>query len=286
VWDDNLNFDVFSSWFAQAQTSTPDAPSLSLGEQDEAHQRLARPSPRTRLDIALVVDVTGSMSDELAYLQVEFAALADEIAAAWPDTEPRWSLVLYRDRGDAFVTRTIDFTTATAVRHELACARAEGGGDTPEAVAAALDATVGLSWRRDPDVARLAFWLADAPHHRTETQAVTDSLRQAAALDVHLYPVASSGTDGLTELLLRSAAQLTGGRYLFLTDDSGVGGSHAEPSIPCYFVTLLNDAVLRMVDIEMSGAWREPDGAQILRTGGDPQDGRCVLPDGREVAIF
>ena len=50
---------------------------------------------------------------------------------------------------------------------------------------------------------------------------------------------------------MRSAAQLTGGRYLFLTDDSGVGGEHKEPNIPCYFVTRLDHAILRMVDIEM-----------------------------------
>lgn len=72
---------------------------------------------------------------------------------------------------------------------------------------------------------------------------------------------------------MRATAQLTGGRYLFLTDDSGVGGSHLEPSIPCYFVTRLNDAMLRMVDIEMSGEYREPDPATILRTGGDPRAG-------------
>ncbi len=62
-------------------------------------------------------------------------------------------------------------------------------------------------------------------------------MRAARSLDVHIYPVASSGVDELTELTMRSAAQLTGGRYLFLTDDSGVGGAHMEPSIPCYFVT-------------------------------------------------
>ena len=34
-----------------------------------------------------------------------------------------------------------------------------------------------------------------------------------------------------------------------------------------------------MVDIEMSGIYREPEAADILRTGGDPQHGTCQLDD-------
>jgi hypothetical protein len=98
--------------------------------------------------------------------------------------------------------------------------------------------------------------------------------------------VASSGVDELTELTMRSAAQLTGGRYLFLTDDSGVGGEHKEPSIPCYFVTQLDAAILRMVDIEMTGVYREPTAAELVRAGGDPQEGACELQSGQTVFVF
>ena len=103
---------------------------------------------------------------------------------------------------------------------------------------------------------------------------------------MHIYPVASSGIDRPTELLMRSSAQLTGGRYMFLTDDSGIGGAHLEPSVPCYFVTKLTSAMVRMIDIEMSGEYVEPDEDEIIRKGGDPQDGACMLESGDEVAIF
>ena len=103
---------------------------------------------------------------------------------------------------------------------------------------------------------------------------------------MHIYPVASSGIDTFTEATMRASAQLTGGRYLFLTDDSGVGGEHLEPTLPCYFVTLLSDALLRMVDIELSGVYVEPDADQIIRTGGDPSGGICTLDGGEEVRIF
>ena len=39
-------------------------------------------------------------------------------------------------------------------------------------------------------------------------------------------------------------AALTQSRYLFLTDDSGIGNPHAAPAIDCYLVTRL-DALLR-----------------------------------------
>jgi hypothetical protein len=100
-----------------------------------------------------------------------------------------------------------------------------------------------------------------------------------------VYPVASSGIDEFTELTMRTSAQLTGGRYLFLTNDSGIGGNHKEPSIPCYFVTRLDHAILRMVKIEMSGAYSEPTSEQIIRTGGNPQDGACQLESG-ELQVF
>lgn len=98
-----------------------------------------------------------------------------------------------------------------------------------------------------------------------------------ASQGIHLYPVAPSGVDELTEHTMRSAAQLTGGRCLFFADDSGVKAEHKEPSIPCYFVTQLDDATLRMLDIEMSSSYFSPDPGNLIRTGGDPQEGECTL---------
>jgi hypothetical protein len=162
---------------------------------------------------------------------------------------------------------------------------ASGGGDYPEAADRGVEAAVNLSWRTD-DTARLLFWVADAPHHAGTEQLLVDAVRRAAQNDVHIYPVAASGTSPLAEYSRRSAAQLTLGRYLFLTDDSGIGNPHAEPTIPCYFVTRLDDAVLRMVDIEMSGVYHEPAPEEIIRTGGDPEDGTCELTNGDEAIVF
>jgi hypothetical protein len=289
AWDDNLNYERFTSFEAEVrqQRSWGVLP-FTAADFELAHVffKEARPK-RAKLDVALVVDTTGSMGDEISYLQKEFIALSSAIEAAYPDAEQRWALVVYKDRGDVYVTRWFDFRAEPEVfREKLAEQSAGGGGDFPEAPEAAFEVMNQFAWRTADDVARLAFWVADAPHHDDKAEALAAALRTAQGLGVHVYPVASSGIDDFTELTMRSAAQLTGGRYLFLTNDSGLGGNHKEPSIPCYFVTSLRDAITRMVDIELSGVYREPEPGQILRTGGNPEDGACKLASGSTLTVF
>jgi hypothetical protein len=289
AWDDNLNYGYFSAYrqsMAESQTSGL----LPIGEEefDAAHEAFApAPGKKDRLDIALVIDTTGSMGDEIQYLKVEFMTIASTIAASHPNSEQRWSLVVYRDFDDDYVVRSFDFeSTLTTFRNNLGAQSAQGGGDFPEAPDRALSALTELGWRDDDATARLAFWVADAPNHPDRAESMATAIRDVASLGIHVYPVASSGIDELTELTMRSTAELTGGRYLFLTDDSGVGGAHKEPTLPCYFVTKLDAAIVRMVDIELSGKYREPSPEEIIRTGGNPKSGACSLGSGDSVFVF
>jgi hypothetical protein len=85
---------------------------------------------------------------------------------------------------------------------------------------------------------------------------------------------------------MRAAAQLTGGRYLFLTDDSHVGFVHAEPHIPCYSVTRLDHAVVRMIETELTGRRIASEPEQILRRAGAPNvDGTCTVGEMQVVAF-
>jgi hypothetical protein len=241
--------------------------------------------PKSTLDISLVIDTTGSMGDEIAYLQREFTALSTSISTKFPNSTQRWSLVVYKDKTDPYIVRWYDFrSNANEFKAKLSEQSASGGGDFPEAPDQAFGIAHRLSWRTDANVAKLIFWVADAPHHTSNTTAFANVLRATRDKGIHVYPVASSGIDESTELTMRSAAQITGGKYLFLTNDSGVGGAHKEPSIPCYFVTKLDQAILRMVDIELSGKYREPAANEILRTGGNPQNGACTLLTGQALA--
>lgn len=289
AWDDNRNFDFFLE-YVQGLRQDGLAGMLDFSDDDfsTAHDFFSMaPGPRQTLDVSLVIDTTGSMTDEIRYLQTEFIAITDTIEGQYPNSEQRWSLVVYRDEGDAYVVNSFDFESdPEAFRQHLAAQSADGGGDFPEAPDAGLAEAAKLDWRDDGDTARLAFWVADAPHHNQNAPAMVDAIEGLGNLDVHIYPVASSGVDELTEVTMRSAAQLTGGRYLFLTDDSGVGGAHKEPTIPCYFVTKLDSAIVRMIDIELSGEYREPAADEIIREGGDPQDRACELDSGETVEAY
>ncbi len=240
----------------------------------------------TALDLAFVIDTTGSMGDELGYVQSELDHIVGGIATQFPGIAQRWALVAYRDLGDEYVVLSFDFTTDLAsFRANLAARRALNGGDTPEAVDQALAATTQLGWR-DGATARVAFWIADAPHHVGLENKVVSALGAAVAKGIHVYPVAASGIDDLAEFTMRTAAEVTGGRYLFLTNDSGIGGSHAEPHIPCYYVTTLESAMRRMVATEVMGVYMPPAASDILRTGGDPQNQQCTLSSGEPVTAW
>jgi hypothetical protein len=281
AWDDNRNFSFFTSYLQsnQGQGDYGLVP-ITSNEVEAAHAVLA-PGAKSTLDVSLVIDTTGSMGDEIAYLQSEFNELISVIQAKHPYAQQHWSLVLYKDVVDVYIARWYDFRTNPGdLQAKLLEASAGGGGDEPESPEVAIDVANRLSWRQDDATARVMFWVTDAPHHPEKAQQMADVLRASRDRKIHIYPVAASGASPAAEAVMRSAAQLTGGRYVFLTDDSGVGNAHEIPHIPCYYVTKLGQAILRMVDIEYTGVYHEPDPSEILRTGGSPTNGVCSIPTG------
>ena len=248
-----------------------------LGEDRTVRVRLPiRVAERPRaLDLAFVIDVTGSMGDELRYLTDEFESIVERVERRYPGVDLRFGLVAYRDRGDAFVVRRHDFTrSAREMRQRLAALRADGGGDYPEAMDEALEAALDLDWRTGT-AARVAFVVADAPPHPERTARALDAVREARARGLRLYPVAASGVADEAEYVLRATAVLTQARYTFLTDDSGVGLPHAEPKVACYEVTPLDNLLVRVVASELEGRRVEASADEVLRTVGDPDRGVC-----------
>jgi hypothetical protein len=286
AWDDNLDFDLFLPYLQSTATLEGVVPLTEQEARDaNATWSLSR-APHLKLDVSLIVDTTGSMGDEITYLNAEFLNIHAAIEAQYPGAEQRWSLVAYKDTCDPVLVEWYDFRSdATDFVARLKTQTASGGGDYPESPEQALDVASKLAWRGD-DTAKLAFWVSDAPHHPQNAGAMATAIRALRGRGVHLYPVAASGADELTMRSMRQGAQYTGGRFLFLTDDSGVGGSHATPTVPCFFVTKLDAAIRRMVDVEMTGTYREPTASELLRTGGDPTSGRCTLSDGQTAVVF
>ena len=201
----------------------------------------------SKLDLMFMVDATGSMGDELAYIKEELADVVSRVEEA-TGCAVRTSVNFYRDTQDEYIVRYFDFKTVEQSLQDIAPQTAEGGGDYPEAVHTALDNAVnGHVW--DEDAVKLCFLVLDAPpHDEADVKAqLRTLLPEAAAQGIRVIPVVSSGADGTTEYLCRTFALLTGGTYVFLTDDSGVGGEHLEPTVGAYTVEPLNDCLVRII---------------------------------------
>ena len=207
-------------------------------------------APVKALDLMAVIDTTGSMGDELRYLQAELIDVVKTVAKQNGNLAPRVSVNFYRDERDEYVVRPFPFTTdLAAVENQLAAQTADGGGDTPEAVEQALrDAVSGHAWRED--AVKVMLLVLDAPPHQTDAigKVLKSELDAAAAQGIRIIPVAASGVDKPTECLLRAMAAQTGGEYVFLTDSSGVGDAHIEPTIGEYEEKKLNDLLVELIN--------------------------------------
>jgi len=228
------------------------------------------------LDLAFVIDTTGSMGDELQYIQAEVRDIASRVAADHPDVSIHYGLVVYRDTVDPYVTRAFPFTDNIDTFHQnLAAQSADGGGDYPEAAEVGMQDAMQLAWR-DGNVARVLFHIADAPPHDNAYGAFLEQVGIARASNIRIYPVGASGVGVDAEYLMRLAAMTTAARYLFLTDDSGIGNTHEIPHIPCYQVEHLNDLMVRMIASELEGHYLQADPADVIRTVGTFRgDGVC-----------
>ena len=206
-------------------------------------------NPEITLDLMLMVDTTGSMGDELEYLKAELGDVVTR-AAQGSNVTVRTSVNFYRDTTDDYIVRYYDFRDSVDEAVALLAQQsANGGGDYPEAVHTAMEnAITGHAWSESS--VKLLFFVFDAPPHAEQDvmKSLNDSIAKAAEMGIRIIPVASSGVDDTCQLLFRSYAALTGGTYTYLTNHSGIGGSHATPELPEEpDVEHLNDMMVRII---------------------------------------
>ncbi|MFN0032220.1 MAG: T9SS type A sorting domain-containing protein [Flavobacteriales bacterium] len=207
------------------------------------------------VDICFTVDATGSMGDEIAYLQAELVDVITKIKTKHKDIALNLGSVFYRDHGDTYVTQNTPFTASVeTVNNYIAMQYADGGGDGPEAVDDALQASLNdMKWQGEAR-ARILFMILDAPPHNEphNLQKMMQCATDAAAKGVRIVPLVASGggydVDKSLEYLMRCMALCTNGTYAFLTNHSGIGGNHTEPSTDSYDVETLNNLLLRVID--------------------------------------
>ncbi len=227
---------------------------------------------QTPIDLMFVVDTTGSMGDELGFLQTELSDIINSVTLQ--QSTIQIGFVFYRDNGDVYTVRSHEFSAdLNSVQSALNQESANGGGDYPEAMDQALWAAVNANWRSDSR--KVLFLIADAPPHGDRMRATWNAAEQARLKNIHIVPVAASGVAEDAEYIMRSTAALTNGRHLFLTDDSGFGSPHNEPDIECYIVTSLQLAMTNALNSLVTGGHFEPSANEIIRQVGNYNNGVC-----------
>ncbi len=249
-----------------------------LGSPKEAaaginrHRIAAECNAPRNVDIVWAVDATGSMGDEIEYLKTELLDVIGRAKALNGDLSFRMGTTFYRDEGDEYITKSSGLSydiskTVDFIRQQ----RAGGGGDMPEAVHSALEEAIFNQKWSDRAIARICFLVLDAsPHQTPEVNAsLHRCIREAARRGIRVVPVAASGIQKDTEFLMKFFGLATNGTYVFLTDHSGIGGKHLEPTTDEYKVETLNDLLVRLIG-EYT-AIETCEGKSAIRFEGDDQ---------------
>lgn len=221
-----------------------------------------QPAPvRARLDLLFLIDATGSMADEIDKLKATLRAITAEVANLPTRPDICLGLVAYRDRGDAFLLRSHDFSNDVGdfLQQALYPLQAAGGGDYPEAMNDALhEAVHGLGWRGS-GTTRMVILLADAPPHLDYgAPHYDDDMLAALGKGIKVFSVGASGLDRQGEFIQRQIAQYTGGKFVFLTyadarrpGSSGPGRETAH-DVRNYSVDTLDRLIVRLVAEELA----------------------------------
>ena len=200
------------------------------------------------VDIAVMVDATGSMSDEIDFLKIELENVLRNTFAQYPDLDLHAGSVFYRDKTDEYTVRHIDFQTdLVKVLNFIKLQRAAAGGDVPEAVDLALGSALdSLHWSPSAR-SRILFIVTDAPPHDESKEKIFQLIQKAAAKGVRIVPVICTGADRSTEFIMRSMALATNGTYVFLTDDDGSASLHTKITTGFFNVEFLNSLLERII---------------------------------------
>jgi len=185
--------------------------------------KVVPPIGAKRVEVVFVLDTTGSMGGLIAAAKEKIWSIASTLAQAQQAPEISMGLVAYRDRGDAYVTQVVDLNKdLDSMYAKLMEFRADGGGDGPEAVNAALDDAINkLSWSQDSNTYKVVFLVGDAPPHMDYQgdKQYPEIVAAAAAKGIVVNTIQCGGmTD--TVAPWRQIAALGHGRY-FTVEQAG-----------------------------------------------------------------
>ncbi len=128
------------------------------------------------IDLAIVIDTTGSMQSVIDDVKTEVRSFIASLQEMVPAS--RVAVVAYRDKGEEYITRWVDFSFHTSkVQNFVSGLRADGGGDYEEAVKQGIEAAINeLKWRKTAK--RFIILIGGTPPHKADVPALMNLVRE------------------------------------------------------------------------------------------------------------
>jgi Mg-chelatase subunit ChlD len=208
-----------------------------------------------RMDVVFLVDTTGSMGDEIAVVKKSLVDMIAEIEGGKPRPDVRFGLVVYRDRGDEYVTRLFDLTDDTdAVIKEVNAIEASGGGDEPESVNEALHVAINdIKWDRDVNAEKTIFLIGDAPPNVYENDYTwQNEIKAALKRDIIINTIGASGLSSEGVDIFTKIAKGSEGTFQYLT----YKGEYVSDSGETETVMMAGGGYYSMDDKKDEGLWK------------------------------
>jgi len=186
---------------------------------------------KPKIEVVFVLDTTGSMGGLIHAAKEKIWSIASTMASAQSAPEIKMGLVAYRDRGDNYITKTIDLSTdLDSMYATLMDFKAQGGGDGPESVNQALDDAVNrMSWSQDDNTYKVVFLVGDAPAHMDYQDDIKypETLKLALGKGIKINAI-QCGSDTSTTSNWQQIASLGQGAY-FQVEQAGSAIAIATP---------------------------------------------------------
>lgn len=175
---------------------------------------------KPRIEVAFVLDSTGSMGGLIEGAKQKIWSIANEFVNRRPAPDLRIGLVTYRDRGDEYITKSFDLTDdIDTVYTNLRSFAAGGGGDGPESVNQALDDAVHkFHWSKGDGALRVIFLVGDYPPHMDYKGDVKYqvSCQDAARAGIIINTIQCGGESSTTPVW-QEIARLSEGQFVQLS---------------------------------------------------------------------
>ncbi|CAF4384967.1 unnamed protein product [Rotaria socialis] len=261
----------------------------------------------TELDLAFIIDATGSMGSYIKSAQENMRNIVQDIIIS-EKCLLNVALILYRDhppQDSTFIIKVNNFTDdMEEAKANIDLASASGGGDGPEAMTPALHAAAHtLSWRTN--AVKIAILIADAPPHGLDVNgdhwpngdpSGHDPIECVALLAEHgitLYTIGCEPAATVYRDFLMALAFKTGGQYIPLDTCANlasviVGSAKEEISLERLIAQVheevMREAALRGGPVDETKLTRrlhevmESGGVKARRVKMDNQDGTKSIP--------